>query len=368
MIKYLGSKRTLVPALAQIADLSGARTALDAFTGTTRVAQAFKALGITTAANDVASYSRVLSDCYIATDKRQINDHELRTLLCDLEATPGEPGYFTETFCEKSRFFQPKNGARIDAIRNRIETEFAADPRYPILLTSLMEAADRVDSTTGLQMAYLKKWAPRAYNDLELRVPELLDGTGTTYQRDTNALIADPTTPRFDLVYLDPPYNQHRYFTNYHIWETLIRWDCPEAYGVAQKRVDARDSATHSAYNRKREMPQALQSLIAQVDTDTLVLSYNNESWIDFDTLFDAVAAGFEDCVALAFDYKRYVGAQIGIYNPEGTKVGKVTHLRNLEYLFVGCSAQVGARIRAAFHVPDAPEAPSEPRLLAQVG
>ena len=72
--------------------------------------------------------------------------------------------------------------------------------------------------------------------------------------------------------------------------------------------------------------------------------------------------------MALAFDYKRYVGAQIGIYNPEGTKVGKVTHLRNLEYLFVGCSAQIGARIRAAFHVPDTPEAPSEPRLLAQVG
>lgn len=198
MIKYLGSKRTLVPALAQVADLSGARTALDAFTGTTRVAQAFKALGIDTTANDVASYSRVLADCYIATDKRQINDRELRALLCDLQATPGEPGYFTETFCEKSRFFQPKNGARIDAIRNRIEAEFATDPRYPILLTSLMEAADRVDSTTGLQMAYLKQWAPRAYNDLELRMPELLEGTGTTYQRDTNALIADPATPRFD--------------------------------------------------------------------------------------------------------------------------------------------------------------------------
>ena len=202
MIKYLGSKRTLVPALAQIADLSGARTALDAFTGTTRVAQAFKALGITTSANDVASYSRVLADCYIATDKRQINDRELRTLLCDLEATPGNPGYFTETFCEKSRFFQPRNGARIDAIRDRIEAEFATDPRYPILLTSLMEAADRVDSTTGLQMAYLKQWAPRSYNDLELRVPELLDGTGTTYQRDTNALIADPATPRFEPRYL----------------------------------------------------------------------------------------------------------------------------------------------------------------------
>ena len=44
-----------------------------------------------------------------------------------------------------------------------------------------------------------------------------------------------------DLMYLDPPYNQHRYFTNYHVWETLVRWDEPEHYGIACKRVDARD-------------------------------------------------------------------------------------------------------------------------------
>ena len=45
----------------------------------------------------------------------------------------------------------------------------------------------------------------------------------------------------FDFAYLDPPYNQHRYFTNYHIWETLVAWDAPVHYGVACKRVDARD-------------------------------------------------------------------------------------------------------------------------------
>lgn len=367
MIKYLGSKRTLVPALSQVAALSEPETALDMFTGTTRVAQAFKSLGIKTTANDIASYSRVLSDCYIATDKREVDENYLTELLRDLQETPGKPGYFTETFCEKSRFFQPKNGAKIDAIRERIETEFAADKLYPILLTSLLEAADRVDSTTGLQMAYLKKWAPRAYNDLELRVPTLLEGPGQTLQCDANDLAANPDTPHYGLVYLDPPYNQHRYFTNYHIWETLVRWDKPEAYGVAQKRLDAKDDCTHSAYNRKREMPQALQKLITEVRTDTLVLSYNNESWIDFETLFAAVAAEFADCVALAFDFKRYVGAQIGIHNPDGLKVGKVTHLRNLEYIFVGCDTEVGNRIRQAFRVPDGQDT-SRPLELEKVG
>ena len=57
-------------------------------------------------------------------------------------------------------------------------------PLRPILLTSLMLAADRVDSTTGLQMAYLKQWAPRSHQPLELRVPELLAGPGRTVRGD----------------------------------------------------------------------------------------------------------------------------------------------------------------------------------------
>ena len=56
----------------------------------------------------------------------------------------------------------------------------------------------------------------------------------------------------FDLAYLDPPYNQHRYFTNYHVWETIVAWDRPEHYGVACKRVDARDDV-----DQERVQPQA---------------------------------------------------------------------------------------------------------------
>ena len=91
---------------------------------------------------------------------------------------PGRDGYVTETFCRKSRFFQPHNGRRIDAIRDAIERDYRDSWMYPVLLTSLIEAADRVDSTTGVQMAYVKQWATRSHKDLELRMPELLDGPG----------------------------------------------------------------------------------------------------------------------------------------------------------------------------------------------
>ena len=169
----------------------------------------------------------------------------------------------------------------------------------------------------------------------------------------TPASATDPGLGHFDLAYLDPPYNQHRYFTNYHVWETLVAWDAPEAYGVARKRLDARDPSTRSAFNSKRTMPAALASVVQSVDCDLLVLSYNNESWLGLEEL-EAICAArtartartgrggggrggrSENGVAtLAFDSARYVGARIGIFDPSGRKVGRVSHLSNQELLVI---------------------------------
>ena len=243
----------MVPVLGEMLAASGARTALDLFTGTTRVAQEFKRHG----------------------------DSPLRA----------------------------------------------------VLLTSLIEAADRVDSTTGVQMAYVKQWADRSFAPLALRVPPLLAGTGSAIRADARDAVR--ALAPVDLAYLDPPYNQHRYFTNYHVWETLVRWDRPAHYGVACKRLDSRDPATKSVFNAKREMPAALAQVIRDVRAETVVLSYNDESWVSLPVLVDAMRARGGHVEVLAFDSKRYVGAQIGIYNPKGEKVGRVSHLRNLEYVIV---------------------------------
>ncbi len=367
MIKYIGSKRRLVPVLARICEAAGARTALDLFTGTTRVAQAFKAQGVHVTAVDTARYAEAFARTYIETDAAATDTRSLRAAIAHLNALPGQPGYVHETFSQQARFFQPQNAARIDAARDCIESEYAGSPLYPLLLTSLIEAADRVDSTTGVQMAYVKQWAPRSFNPLELRVPELLPGPGRAIRGDAVALTrrgigtggVDPIVStsavdarelgHFDLAYLDPPYNQHRYFTNYHVWETLVAWDAPEAYGVARKRVDARDPETHSPFNSKRTMPDALASVVRSVSCDLLVLSYNNESWLDVSEL-EAICAesstvagrpdgagssGQRYVATLAFDSARYVGARIGIFDPSGQKVGRVGHLSNQELLVI---------------------------------
>ena len=357
MIKYIGSKRVLVPVLGDMATAVGARSAVDLFTGTTRVAQELKRRGLFVTAADIATYSEVLAQCYIATDSTEVDKEALAEALAELSALRGRHGYFTRTFCHDSRYFQPRNGARVDAIRDRLEERYAGTPLFPVLLTALMLAADRVDSTTGVQMAYLKEWAPRAYNDLELRVPELLPGPGRAVRGDALDLVR--TLPRTDLAYVDPPYNQHRYFTNYHVWETLVRWDAPVHYGIACKRVDSRDEATKSVFNKKRDMPAAVREVILNLRADMVVVSYNDEAWITADQMMEWLSeAGHEDVRMLAYDSKRYVGAQIGIYNPAGHKVGAVSHLRNIEYVFVAGSTD---RVQAA-----AAAAGVHPRAVAE--
>jgi adenine-specific DNA-methyltransferase len=342
VIKYIGSKRRLVPILGEISAAVGAKTALDLFTGTTRVAQEFKRQGASVTAVDTAAYAHVFAQTYVALDGDEADESALADAIRGLHARPDVDGYVTETFCRASRFFQPHNGRRIDAIRDAIEQDYSGSWMYPVLLTSLIEAADRVDSTTGVQMAYVKAWAPRSYNDLELRVPELVPGVGRAVHGDACELTS--ALGSFDLAYLDPPYNQHRYFTNYHIWETIVAWDAPEHYGVACKRVDARADATKSVFNDKRRMPAALARVIADVDADIVVVSYNDESWVTIEELAE-MCEPRGAVRACAFDSKRYVGAQIGIHNPRGERVGQVSHLRNREYVVIAGPADRIARL-----------------------
>lgn len=333
MIKYLGSKRTLVGVLGAIAQAAEAKTAVDLFTGTTRVAQEFKRQGLFVTASDSATYSDILAKCYIEADFNKTDLAALSEKITHLNSLPGTRGYVTKNFCEEARFFQTKNGMRVDAIREELETNFKSDPDYPILLTSLMLAADHVDSTTGQHMAYLKNWSHRSGNDIELLVPDLIPGTGKSILGLAENVVTE--LGEVDLLYMDPPYNQHRYFTNYHIWETLVRWDNPEPYGVAMKRIDSRQPHTHSVFNKRKKMPPAFKDVITKARAKTVVVSYNNESWVEPIDIAEALLQNHESVALLEFDYKRYIGSQIGIYNKSGAKVGSVGERKNKELIFI---------------------------------
>jgi len=338
MIKYLGSKRVLVPLITEVVGtVAPGGTVVDLFSGTARVGHGLKRAGHRVRSNDINRYAATLARCYVGADTDRLD--EVAAWVDRLNAMEGRPGYFTRTFCEASRFFQPKNGARVDAIRDALAAAGLDPELEAILLVSLMEAADRVDSTTGVQMAYLKNWARRSFNDLSLRVPRLVSQAagGKSTVTCLDALDAARALTG-DVGYMDPPYNQHKYVGNYHIWETLVRWDAPETYGKACKRVDCKERK--SPFNSKRRIHDAMRTIVNDLDVGVLVVSFSDEGYISRDEMVEILSTR-GDVQVLARDHKRYVGAQIGIYNPSGDKVGAVSHLANKEFLFV-----VGAKTR----------------------
>jgi len=335
MIKYLGSKRTLLPWITGLVrSVPGASSVVDLFSGTARVGHALKQQGFRVLANDHNAYAVANARCYVEADRERVAADADR-LLAELQQLPGRAGWFTETYCIRSRFIQPHNGARIEAIREAIAAK-ALDPVLEsVLLVSLMEAADRVDSTTGVQMAYLKQWAPRSFRDLELRLPELVQRpeAGRCEAHGMDALDA-ASQLEADVAYLDPPYNQHSYLRNYHVWESLVRWDRPEVFGIACKRTDCKER--NSPFNSRVRIGPALQQLLQRVRSRAVIVSFSNEGWVSQDQLV-AMLSGLWDGSARVFtlehDYPRYVGARIGIHNPRGERVGTVGHLTNKELI-----------------------------------
>lgn len=304
------------------------RTGLDLFSGTSRVGHALKREGVRVHANDHNAYAFALAGCYVAADARKwLGPAE--KLIAELDAVAGRAGWFTEDYAVRSRYLQPANAARAEAIRSRIAALALPPALEAIALTSLVEAADRVDSTVGLQMAYLKEWSARSGQPLRLRVPELLPGEGSA-----SCLDAVEAAAKFeaDVAYLDPPYNQHSYLGNYHVWETLVRFDAPEVYGVACKRTDVRERG--SAFNRRSSMEAAFAAVVERVRAKRLVVSFNDEGYLSLARLRELLGARGR-VREISVEHPRYIGHRLGVYNPQGEKVGTPGPARNREHLFV---------------------------------
>ena len=306
-----------------LTELPNVKTVLDGFSGSTRVSQAFAHAGYHTTANDVAVWSEVLATCYLLSSKP---DSYYQEIIEHLNALPGYDGWFSAHYgtneAGMKKPFQLKNTQKLDAIRDEIDTLNLVWEDKCVLLTSLIYALDKVDSTLGHYAAYLNKWSKRSYNELTLKLPKRFPviSENCVIRDDVFDTIAKN---EFDFAYFDPPYGSSnikmppsrvRYASYYHIWTTVILNDKPALFGKANRREDTRDTVSSSVFEefRKNENGQflvmeALEKLIRETQAHYILLSYSSGGRATQADLTDIIKASGKLLKVIEIDYTKNV-------------------------------------------------------------
>lgn len=279
-MNYIGSKHKLSSFLKEaIIDTVGSDLSnlvfCDLFAGTGSVGRTFKPIVKQVIANDVEFYSYVLNRNYIGNHQSMIFEERI-SFLNNLKESEGFVFHnYSENGKEGRLYFSAENGKKIDAIRQQIEiwksTDEITEDEYFFLLASLIESADKVANTASVYGAYLKKIKKSAQKEMILK-PALFTLNSNKHQvfnADSNALIKEI---KGDILYLDPPYNERQYGSNYHLLNTIAKYDSFVPRGKTGLRNYYR-----SDYCKKNEVKNSFEELIKNANFKYLFLSYNNE-------------------------------------------------------------------------------------------
>ena len=279
-MNYIGSKHKLSNFIFEtVAETCGdnlsQKTFCDLFAGTGIVGRNFKSHVKQVIANDVEYYSFVLNRNYIGN--HIAFDYE--EFINELNLLSGKKGFIFQNYSEGGKagrnYFTSENGQKIDAIRLQIEAWKKAskitEEQYFFLLTSLLESADKVANTASVYGAYLKHIKTSAAKKLIVKPAIFQETTNShqVFQQDSNELIKKI---KGDILYLDPPYNARQYGANYHLLNTIAKYDT----FVPKGKTGLRDYYK-SDWCRTGEVLKSFGELIEKAQFPYIFLSYNNE-------------------------------------------------------------------------------------------
>ena len=332
-MRYIGSKWNLLSHIEGVVDKLGVKEGIfcDLFAGTACVAAHFKRRGFQIISNDLLELSYVFQQALIANNRDPqftgivgtLGDVHGDSLFANLSpydkvvawlnCLPGKKGFIFHSYCPSGsneygrQYLSDSNGQKIDAICQQIQQWRDADDitenEFYLLLLPLLEATSRVANISGTYGAYLKHWDPRTQKDLFMVPVETIrsEVSHRVFRGDANRLIEDI---RCDVLYLDPPYNTRQYITNYHLLETIARYDAPALHGKTGLRDY--EAGEKSAYCSKSDCYRAFQDLIEKADARYIIVSYNNEGILSCDEVMSILSLRGEPRCDSAIDYRRF--------------------------------------------------------------
>lgn len=341
LLPYLGNKRHLLDLIAQAITATGCdpHTSLfvDAFAGSGVVARFARQLGFSVVANDWEPYANTTNTAALLFDKPP----ELLPLggyaraIAQLNELPGTDGWVTRTLCpaddkapdpaSERMFYRRANGRRFDAIREQIhawqQAGACSNNEAACLLAPLLYQACWLANTSGVFKGFHAGWGGkngtalhRILADLELIPLQFAASQRRHHVLSMDALDLPNALPQVltegaDIAYLDPPYNQHPYASNYHVLNSLVLWDQPQLPPATERGFKAGIrsdwSNRRSAFNHRQPAANAMRQLLERLDAKHLLISYSTDGMIALDSLI-ADACKHGRVTIHCRSYKRY--------------------------------------------------------------
>lgn len=338
-IRYLGSKNKIIPLILDVTNsLSlSEQTVIDIFTGTTRVAQAYKQNGWDVTTSDLSWASESYSYNFICNE----GEHHTLQKYCDhLNSLDGIEGWLTNNYCDARgdkdgivRVWKRHNGMKADAIRDEIENMQLEKWEKMALITSLIFSLDKVDNTVGLQQAYLKDWKSKRVDKL-IEMKPILGPSGSIGKH----IVGNCLQIAYDsaeVAYLDPPYTPADYSTYYHIWDSITRWDKPNVSLKTNRRIDRvksgdkYDMKMRSPWYSKKSALKATKQLVDRLPVKYCIFSYSDEGLIPYDDMKE-MCSSYKSHQFHERKHDRHIMSRIGAGGGDAENADKK---KNIEYV-----------------------------------
>jgi adenine-specific DNA-methyltransferase len=202
-------------------------------------------------------------------------------------------------------YLSEKNALKIDFIRNTAEDwknkSLISENEYFYLVAVLIEAIPFVSNISGTYGAYNKFWDKRSLNDLTLKDIDVFNNnkTNKAFNKDGNELIKEISG---DILYIDPPYNKRQYSSNYHLLETVAKYDFPVLKGV----TGLREEDKKSNYCKKNVVLNSFEDLVSKARFKHIILSYNTEGIMGVNEIETVLRSCGENYKMYEIPYRRF--------------------------------------------------------------
>lgn len=279
---------------------------LDACAGTGSVSEYAAKLGFNKiVSNDLMNYSYCVTYAKLNMNLDLVPEaiHHIQTMN---SIEPVE-GFFLKNYSESGGrlYFTVDNAAMIDACRIYID-KILNPILKNYLLYCLLEAVSRISNTSGTYGAFLKKIKPRALARLELKLETFFTAKNSVvFQEDILTLLKGNFRFKEDIIYIDPPYNERQYGANYHIYETLIKYDNPNIKGITGLRDWTKESK--SDFCTKMSCLSFLEEIIINTRAELILLSYSSDGLMSKEEVISMVEKMNKyEIIPYEKEYKRY--------------------------------------------------------------